>query len=445
MKQKARKWAKFIGYNVVVVLLILCCFEWYLAAKLNNPASAPAWLLPTMHQYYGKYDRNIIQMDPSCAHYDSNYFYVLNPGSFEFSNREFSTKFEVNSAGWRDDEASMDHPKVIVLGDSYAMGWGVQQQESFPQLLEHDLGFPVLNTGISSYGTARETAALSKVNTDSLEYLIIQYCPNDFIENKRFILGGNTISVSSQAHYQAASENNAKTINYYFLKHVINFPGLFFSGSEETLPAPAPNSSEATVVYQEAAFIEIIRQCEYVSPHTKIIVFTLEAEYCNAGFITGVKNRLDKNYTSSLTDQMSFVDLTGLIDSRHRYLLDPHLNAAGHQVVANQLKTHLDSLAHLKPEYRFWLYESGDTAVTCNYENGLKQGVFKTYWGRGQLSSISHFDRGSKEGLQTNYAEDGSVLSVAEYHNNQLKGWPDANSPSVADTVFSRGGVEVEH
>ena len=50
-----------------------------------------------------------------------------------------------------------DRPiSILVLGDSIAMGWGVNDYETFSYLLEKNLKMKVYNLGVSSYGTIRE-------------------------------------------------------------------------------------------------------------------------------------------------------------------------------------------------------------------------------------------------------------------------------------------------
>ena len=51
-----------------------------------------------------------------------------------------------------------------MLGDSYAMGWGVEQGESFPEILEAATGLRVLNAGVPSYGTPRELLMLERLD-----------------------------------------------------------------------------------------------------------------------------------------------------------------------------------------------------------------------------------------------------------------------------------------
>ena len=124
----------------------------------------------------------------------------------------------MNSLGVRDDEASLASPRIIVAGDSYAMGWGVDQEKTFAQLLEKETGTRVLNAGISSYGTAREMALLKRVDLSRLAFLIIQYSDNDYIENKGFVHFGRKLPILSEAEYQQIVSDHMWRTDYYFGK-----------------------------------------------------------------------------------------------------------------------------------------------------------------------------------------------------------------------------------
>src|SRR2546428_13296855 len=72
-----------------------------------------------------------------------------------FSNREFATWLSVNAMGFRQTTQMDGPPRIAVLGDSHAMGWGVEDHETFASLIEQSLGEKVANLSVSSYGTAR--------------------------------------------------------------------------------------------------------------------------------------------------------------------------------------------------------------------------------------------------------------------------------------------------
>lgn len=411
-------------YNVLVLLAIFGGIEMYLEYQMNHSSSAPAWLQKPMRKYYHDADIHIIQMDSNCAQYSKALFYELKPGEFEFYNRDFSTVFKVNSKGFRDDEKSLNCPKVICLGDSYTMGWGVEGEETFSELLEDHLTKRVLNMGVSSYGTAREIASLEKVNTDSLEYLIIQYCPNDLQENKEYVLANNSLRVSSREVYTNASNVHMDRAAYYPFKHLINISKHLSEKKEETIVKKELTERQLLLnkITFENAFLQILRDSKKIPKTTKIILFSLEAEYVHNGFNQGIKKVLDKDFTSSLYDQVSYVDLTGKIDSTHRFSLDPHLNAIGHSVVCREIAQHIEQLKSINGS-KVWRYENGDTMLVINYQDGVKDGPMLCFWSKDKISRISHYISGSKTGEEIDYYENGLKKRTAHYQNDSLIGW----------------------
>jgi lysophospholipase L1-like esterase len=70
----------------------------------------------------------------------------------------------INSDGLRDREYPEERNekyRIIFLGDSLTLGWGVRQEESFEHLLEEELGrrapVEILNFGTGNYNTEQET------------------------------------------------------------------------------------------------------------------------------------------------------------------------------------------------------------------------------------------------------------------------------------------------
>src|SRR6185436_4804305 len=116
---------------------------------------------------------------------------------------EFSTLIETNSVGLRDNENALIGPQVICLGDSYTMGWGVQQQESFPQRLARISGLKVLNAGMSSFGTVRELRKLQTLDTANCQWIVLQYCDNDVEETKPYVDNKFSLKTSSKPTYDS--------------------------------------------------------------------------------------------------------------------------------------------------------------------------------------------------------------------------------------------------
>jgi hypothetical protein len=88
--------------------------------------------------------------------------YRLRPGiERAWEHREFRGGFRTNAAGfrggpWRPGPGG----SLVVLGDSFVFGWGVDEGETLPELLQELLGdsVAVVNLGLPGYGPGRELA-----------------------------------------------------------------------------------------------------------------------------------------------------------------------------------------------------------------------------------------------------------------------------------------------
>src|SRR5687768_4014732 len=108
--------------NVITALILALLLEGLVSLGLSFPSLIPGFLQKTLQAVYMETDRNIVQYD--CGQYDPKLFYRLKPGECTFTNTEFSVLNQINRKGLRDDERSLEAPEIIVLGDSYTMGWG---------------------------------------------------------------------------------------------------------------------------------------------------------------------------------------------------------------------------------------------------------------------------------------------------------------------------------
>ena len=134
--------------------------------------------------------RNIWQNKKECVNFDEQLLYVPKVGSCNFKNIEFDTKLTFDKYS-RINNSNQQLQKnqgnaIAVLGDSLAMGWGVNDDETYSALLEKKLNKKVFNQGVSSYGTIRQIKRfkISKVE-DKINTIIIHYNLNDLEENKK--------------------------------------------------------------------------------------------------------------------------------------------------------------------------------------------------------------------------------------------------------------------
>ena len=166
------------GIGILLAFLYFC----YLARQDLDVASSNGMTLNIGRIAY-TYSHGAIQY--ACGRYDPQLAYILRRRECSYEETEYETTFHPNSAGLRDDETSLHDPDIVILGDSHALGLGVSQDETFAALLEKGSGLKVLNTGVSSYGTAREMMLFRRLGISNTDYIIIQYCRNDFNENKQ--------------------------------------------------------------------------------------------------------------------------------------------------------------------------------------------------------------------------------------------------------------------
>ena len=129
--------------------------------------------------------------------YDSLLGWAHQPGQEGiFETPQFRTVVRINANGLRDRrhsyERQNDIKRILVLGDSFAWGYGVEESERFSQLLEEALGVEVINAGVSGYSTDQE---LLWYRNEGIKYetdlVIVVVAGNDVGDNDRQLV--NTI------------------------------------------------------------------------------------------------------------------------------------------------------------------------------------------------------------------------------------------------------------
>jgi hypothetical protein len=106
-----------------------------------------------------------------------------------FDHPRFRISVHINSKGLRDREYSYERRpgtgRILVIGDSFVWGYGVEQPETFPKVLEARLSqVDVINAGVAGYGTDQE---LLWLRSEGVRYradlVILVMCGNDDDEN----------------------------------------------------------------------------------------------------------------------------------------------------------------------------------------------------------------------------------------------------------------------
>jgi len=339
---RLRRHVRGLSLSVFVTLVVVGFIEVAAVAIFKRPEWIPSNALVHALRAIYHSNRDVIQFNPECSRYDDELTYTLRPGVCTFSNVEFSVVYLVNSAGLRDDERSLDEPNLIVLGDSHSMGWGVPQESTYPQVVESLTGLRTLNAAISSYATPREAALFRRLDSSSLEALIVQYCPNDYRENKIYFESDGHILNMSREVYNGVSDDIAGSRGYYpgrLFARTLNIQVIrrikrVFVGRARlpnpTGPQPRARSPEFEAEIFLYALRPIVSRGEF-----PIIVFEIDSY-----------GRHDKDFIEAVTEgaletgldqRIVALDIGRFLKTDHFFELDDHLNARGHKLVASKV------------------------------------------------------------------------------------------------------------
>jgi hypothetical protein len=332
-----RKVAAVVAVNVVVSIVLL---EGILALLVHAPrltAAAPAPVRRLAQQMYRHFNRTLIQFDRACARYDPGVTYTLKPGSCRFANIEFTTTYHVNSAGLRDAERALSAPEIIVLGDSHAMGWGVEQNETLAAVLAARSGRKVLNASVSSYGTVRELAMLDRLDTSRLRILVVQYADNDLAENHTFRKRGQTLPITSKDEYDRIVAHYQGQRSYYPGKYLYRLVMKVLRLEE---PEPDQLNMDMLPPAEEAALFLHTLEHGTRTPleHVQVIVFAVhqDAEVARA-FTMALAQESRKPGHPAHVANLIVVNTAALLAFEDFYTLDDHMRPSGHRTIGERL------------------------------------------------------------------------------------------------------------
>ena len=340
---------KTILINVITTLVLALILEAFLGFALRHPSIIPDLANKTYRHFYDSEDRAILQVT-DCAEWDPQLFYRFKPGKCAFVNREFDVINNINSAGLRDDEASLDNPSVVIFGDSYTMGWGVSQDKMYPQQLETLSRLKILNAGISSFGTAREMKLLDKLGYGYVNTVIIQYHSNDYEENMESIQHDYVLPISPKKTYDSLKQNIAERVRYYPFKYLKGIA----KSALYTLRSPDEDAS-VNDKFEAQAFLDILAHSNIDKIASRILVFKIDHNVNNDGFVNALDVLAKDEKYAGLN--LSTIRLKGTFDKSDYFILDAHLNAQGHVKLAAKLNEYLK----VRPE---------STIIANNYDDG---------------------------------------------------------------------------
>jgi hypothetical protein len=340
--------ARFLPVLIVMfVLAIDVLFSFW----MESPAKIPGFLKREFKTYYAYYERNAIEFEP-CSVFDSIYSYKIIPGlAFNFGNIEYKNNYVVNSESLRDKEDALSGPQIICLGNSYAQGIGVEQNQAFPQLLATQTGKTVLNTGNSSYGTVRELKRLITADTSLLEYVVLQYSKYDVYENLELIDHNDSVGLKSDSAFRHAVREYRWRKEYFPGKYAVTITYDFFKSIAQRLRKKKYFPS-ADPVASARYFLKVV---DHYKPHGKFKVIVTEMnDYrdMHSGFLGAVDSLLQQPEFVHMKDMIRTVSVSDVLTPLDYFYIDSDLRPSGHQKVANVIASFInkDSVVQHQPK-----------------------------------------------------------------------------------------------
>lgn len=249
----------------------------------------------------------------------------------------------INSRGLRDREYDYEPTpggsRILVLGDSYAWGYGVGDDEVFSEVLERNLDggknrWEVINTGVSGWGTDQEFIFFRDEG--------VKYRP-DVVVLAMFV--------------QNDPLNNVALVQYFLGKPCFTSTNL----TEIVPPVVRPGVKERwleenrDVLGMTIQLVAAIQEeCRKINARLVLMTFGQYGHDANQ-FLVKFESELTQSLRSRLPE-VSLLDVDRKFSERAvdpRTVADPdldmHWNAAGHKIVAELLEEHLAAEGLLTP------------------------------------------------------------------------------------------------
>lgn len=283
-----------------------------------------------------------------------------------FETPQFRTSVRINEKGLRDRphsyERQDDMGRILVLGDSFAWGYGVEESERFSQLLEKSLNVEAINAGVSGYSTDQEllwyrsegikyetnlvilVVAGNDVGDNEQELVsTIYYKPRFILEDGQLVLTGEPVPQTSPRGKFVYSLSQRSALAYFLVQRYFDLLSLYsklkVNSDHVSSPASGTNA-EAEPFKLTIALIDEIRNIAE-SKNAKFMIVTT-----NRWWNSPAKETY-KDFVNTLqADGFLVLDVESMPGFDREEMLIPddgHWSRVGHEFVAAKIKDFIES------------------------------------------------------------------------------------------------------
>lgn len=159
--------------------------------------------------------------------------------------------------------------RVLVLGDSVAFGFRLEQPDTFPVLLEHELetreggAWEVLNAGVEGYNTRYELAFLRSSLIDlAPETIVLVFNLNDYDYGP--VMGPLGVLTLDQSQRMRSSSLAVQSEFLLLLRWLIATQGRVWVGDEPPVATPGPGDTSRFAPFDR--YVSALRKQYYQEP-----------------------------------------------------------------------------------------------------------------------------------------------------------------------------------
>jgi len=257
---------------------------------------------------------------------------------------EFTMKISFNSEGYRGPEIeSIENRNIIFLGDSFTLGYGVNDDEEFPALIRKDFSndVSVINAGMGDNGNGRWLKFLkTKAEKYNPELLVFQIMGNDFDENKM----ENLFKISSSEEFKelkvappGLARKVQKIVEFVPFVPYSYLIGLLRQARIKTSSKPTravKNKINIELSYREKLTLKILDEC---------FSFCQKKDWQMMIILVGISGR-KFDVLEELLAKYNF-PIIQIPSKKERpelyYIIDGHWNKDGHIYTANVISQNL--------------------------------------------------------------------------------------------------------